>query len=202
MATGIYHQNRLLGTIEADSGGLVVPAASLGSGPITLRAVALGPRPAEKFAVSIPLELVVKNSPYLPDVKRPPVGLKRGLAVRANGRPAKIVKSTWDPQWLADVVTKAGEPYTIESFFDASRKEVYQFHARHDGWMQLVVDGKVMYASRRDNAKAVSVVPVPLLEGKHRLEIRGTAGAERTLDLRFGGPGMRRVTANHFWYKP
>ena len=40
-------------------------------------------------------------------------------------------------------------------------------------------------------------VPVPLAPGRHAVKIEGRANASR-LDVRFGGPGSRRLDGAHF----
>jgi hypothetical protein len=55
----LYNNGRVLGKIKGDKGELAVNSAALGSGPITLRAIALGKGGASTHVLATPIELTI-----------------------------------------------------------------------------------------------------------------------------------------------
>jgi hypothetical protein len=58
MAIYFYNNGRVLGQAN-DKGSLVVNSAALGSGPVTIRAIGIGGKGAEKHVLAAPLELTI-----------------------------------------------------------------------------------------------------------------------------------------------
>jgi hypothetical protein len=91
---------------------------------------------------------------------------------------------------LQEAKVPVGGVYTIEAYFDAVKDDLYQFQIFTDGKAAMTVDGTPIGESA-ENAWAFH--PVALAKGKHKLEVKGTAGPGRELTIRFGGPGSRDI---------
>ena len=59
LAIYFYNNGRVLGEVKGDKGELAVNSAALGSGPVTLRAIALGKGGAETHVLAAPIELTI-----------------------------------------------------------------------------------------------------------------------------------------------
>ena len=116
-----------------------------------------------------------------------------GFTVTPEGGKPAIVASAKD-NWLHDAGIASGKKFTVEGSFTVAATDVYQFQLRGAAGLRLFVDGKAQDWPR---GSEWWFVPVHLAAGRHTVRIEGTATAEK-LDIRFGGPGSRRLDGARF----
>ncbi|MEO6788667.1 MAG: hypothetical protein ABI318_21305, partial [Chthoniobacteraceae bacterium] len=164
----------------------------LGQGPVRLRPVAIVAD--SKQILGEPISVRVK--PPAP-LQPPPLYSHHvyadGFTVKAAGGKAAIVAGAKD-NWLRDAGVASGQKFTVEGWFTVAATDVYQFQLHGGTGLRLFVDGK-----EQDWPHGTEwwFVPVHLGAGRHAVRIEGTAAADK-LDVRFGGPGSRRLEGTRF----
>lgn len=187
---------RTLARAAGDKATLSIDPRVLGQGPVKLVAVALREGAGPKQVVGKPLELTITPpAPSRPQLIPTGRTLVDELELRVGSRAPVGVKRA-DGDWLTKAGVKEGEDFAVEGWFEVPEDDVYQFQIRGSAEIQaLVVDGVIQTWPR---GKAWWFVPVNLAKGLHRVNISGTGSAQTTLDVRFGGPGARKLDGSKF----
>ena len=111
-----------------------------------------------------------------------------------NSAGKKSVVQKADGDWLKNAGVQDGEAFTVEAWFNVATTEVYQFQLRGAADLRISVDGQTQSWPR---GTEWWFVPVHLEAGRHSVRIEGKANGEK-LDIRFGGPGSRRLDGTRF----
>ncbi|MCE9603372.1 MAG: hypothetical protein K8U03_00545 [Planctomycetia bacterium] len=179
--------------IDATSRRIRLDPRLLGSGPVTLQAYAVSQAGPIASFVSPPLELEIEGNEPLP--KFPFSGeekLESGAALTRGEKPATVITSATFDDCLREAGVDPGEKFTIDGFFEVEEDGTYQFHVRHGMRLSLAVDDRPLYGTDAKHA-TLDNVPVALKAGRHKLQLRGTAGGDLRLDIRFGLRGVQRM---------
>ena len=198
----ITHNDRIVATIEGESGSAKVDPAMLGPGQLTLYAEAYFDTPEhliDKPVVSKPHQLQINYAPALPPIDPPRGQLKGGLKVTSNGKNYHInlpVKSR-------DVISKLGipadRPYSVEAYFIVDEDDLYQLQLQTPGRIAAVeIDfGK----SQKIGSSAVwQFMPLHLKRGVHHIKINVTGPGPASFNLRFGNRGTQHFGGDRFQY--
>jgi hypothetical protein len=186
-----YHDVDEVARIEGSTGSAKFDPRILGQGTVRIQPVAH--LPDGKTVLGEPLAIRVTPPAFL----QPLSSYSRqvyagGFTVKGVGKSAIVQKATDD--WLKGAGIATGEAFTIEGWFTVPAADTYQFQLRGAACLRLTVDGKPQDWPR---GSEWWFVPVPLGAGRHVVRIEGTATTER-LDIRFGGPGSRRLDGTRF----
>ncbi len=178
--------------IEGESGVAKIDPRVLGQGTVRLHTVAvLGDA---KHVTGEPITVKIKPPAALP----PPPAYSRKpyadgfMVTNSEGKKMIVQKATDD--WLKTAGVKDGETFTVEAWFLTATDDVYQFQLHGASALRLSVDGQ---PQNWPHGSEWWFVPVHLAPGRHAVKIEGRANANR-LDVRFGGPGSRRLDGAHF----
>ena len=158
----------------------------LGQGPVRLQPVAIFETRqllAEPIQVRIkpPAPLATPAS-YLRNV------YAEGFTITGpDKKKTVIIKGTDD--CLATAGVRTGQVFTLDAWFNTDSTDVYQFQLRGAIDLKISIDGQPQTWPK---GKEWWFVPVHLASGRHAVRIEGrSVGAK--LDVRFGGPGSRRL---------
>jgi hypothetical protein len=188
----VYHNSRLLGTLDGDGGRLRIEPRALGHGPVTLRAVARFPGSLRQELSSTPLHLNVE--PNRPKSGRPATNaaqLRPGLQLRAGRGPTVPIQRTSRYIWLKEAGVEAGQDFSYGGYFEIAAEDVYQFQVRHIGALQIEVDGATVYTGTEAERWQQEYIPLSLGPGLHTLRVSGnSARSVPNVDLRFGNTGV------------
>lgn len=193
----IFQASRAIARAEGNTAA--VDSRVLGFGEVRLQAIATDSA-GKALASSPPLEVTVGTTTALPAIVVPRGRqLLPGLELTlASGRRV-AVKDTSAYDWLEKSGVGANEKYKLSGYFEAPKKDIYQFILNYMGELTLSVDGRVIYrGSGPDGNNPWHYVPVTLAPGSHLLEISGATKSYRRLQLRFGGPGAWLVGERQF----
>jgi len=194
-ATAIrFLQNgREVGAIAGAEGTVEIDARRLGLGPVRVDVVAtLTP---DSTVVGRPVDLEVVPETALPAAKGVEFDkLAKGFLLSPEGGEPVAVEPAKDGNILAKGNLKKDQKFELEAYFTVPADEVYQFQAVKGGEVVLAVDSKTIGTAGATWAE----MPVSLAAGAHLVRITGTYGNSPWMDLRFGGPGAFRVTADRF----
>ncbi len=193
-----FHNARIVGKIDGEKGEASIEARQLGSGPVTLQAVAYLRSRVGEQVFSKPIRIAVKPAEALAALPAP-VGsnLLRGLLLKPGaGKPVPI-QETRDPNWLSAAGVKPHEAYRLEGYFQVPVDDLYQFQMRYTGELSLQVDQNELHASEDGNNEPVDL-PVNLAAGLHHLRVSGRAGSSVQLRIRFGGQGTQSLSGTVF----
>ncbi|MEO6741812.1 MAG: hypothetical protein ABIP20_16325 [Chthoniobacteraceae bacterium] len=173
--------------IEGDSGTATIDPRVLGQGPIRIQPVAIFGE--AKQVLGEPITVRIKPPPALP----PPSSYARmpyanGFTITGSGGKKTVVQKAAD-DWLQTAGIRSDETFTLEAWFSAPATDVYQFQLRGAANLRLSVDGR---PQAWPHGSGWTFIPVHLAGGRHSVRIEGKASAEK-LDVRFGGPGSRRL---------
>jgi uncharacterized protein (TIGR03790 family) len=196
----VLNNTRLVGSLESEGGGLSIDTKQLGTGVTTLHAMAIGPA-GNLIAQSAPFDLIVSPTAALPAAPAP-AGTQPGLKITPSGGKAFAVRDTANNKWLADAGVQPDQGYTLQAMFQVPADDVYQFQIRHQGGLSLDVDGHSLYESTAETERTYQYLPATLAKGWHRLTIVAQGSRDTKLEVRFGGPGLRRIGAPEFVHVP
>ena len=178
--------------IEGDSGTATIDPRVLGQGPVRIQPVALVGD--SKQVLGEPITVRIKPPPALvPPSSNSRMPHADGFMITGpDGKKTIIQKSTDD--WLQNAGVRSGDAFTLTAAFRISMPDVYQFQLRGAANLRITVDGK---EQSWPHGSEWRFVPVHLAEGRHSVRIEGKATGEK-LDVRFGGPGSRRLDGSVF----
>lgn len=196
----VVQNGRPLGVISGEEGELAVNPRTLGLGPVSIQALAVGTQGTRERAVSPPTEIVVEPPKAMPALKDAPQNLAAGLAFKLPSGKIVTVQDTRDAAWPALAGLEQNQPFVGQAFFDVAAEDVYQFQVWHYGQMKLNVDGVSLYDGQQGNFKQ-KFLPVALAPGRHRLSFSGRAGSEVKLRILFGGPGALSLNGKTFQHQ-
>jgi hypothetical protein len=162
----------------------------LGLGPVSLQAAAVAGS-GQSNRVSAPLEFEILSNEPLPSFQIPGGALfKPGMLLTQEQGEPRPVFATVPEKWLTELGITPNEVFSITGFFNVDRDCEFQFQLRHAMQVAVLVDDRPLYEAK--NAERVTdYIPVALKAGLHKLEIRGRAGEDMRLDIRYGYAGMR-----------
>lgn len=193
----IWHCGRVIKTLEGEKGECEIPSMHLGIGPVRLDAVAQ----VQSAPVTLPpVNFDVVAPKPLPAIAVQPTDgetfLDGPTLTADNIGPVEVLDMRRRPA-LQEAKVPVGGAYKIEAYFDVPADDLCQFQVWTDGPLALQVDGKPVAQA---TSKGWTFMPVSLAKGKHQMTVRGTAGPERTLEIRFGPPGTRSIGKRcHNW---
>jgi len=193
----VVQNGRPLGVISGEEGELAVNPRTLGLGPVSIQALAVGTPGSRERVVSAPAEIVVEPPKALPPLKDAPQKLGAGLAFKLPSGKVLTVQDTRDVAWPALAGLEQNQPFVGQAYFDVATEDVYQFQVWHYGQFKLSVDGVSLYDGQQGNFKQ-KFLPVALAPGRHRLSFSGRAGSEVRLRILFGGPGALSLNGKMF----
>lgn len=193
----VVQNGRPLGVISGEEGELAVNPRTLGLGPVSVQALAVGTPGTRERVVSAPADIVVEPPKAMPALKDAPQKLGAGLAFKLPSGKVVTVQDTRDVAWPALAGLEQNQPFVGQAFFDVATEDVYQFQVWHYGQFKLSVDGVSLYDGQQGNFKQ-KFLPVALAPGRHRLSFSGRAGSEVRLRILFGGPGALSLNGKTF----
>jgi hypothetical protein len=200
-AAVVRHGTRVLGKVAGPAGTLSIDPQSLGAGPVTIDALAIGPD-GSPICRSRPCELLIETAAPLEGFELPrDTVLVPGFKVTPAGGESKLLQATASNDWLTQVGVLPGQAFTLSGLLTPVRDELYQFQLSHTGALSLEVDDRLLYQTVASNLE-LHYVPVVLARGFHRLRIQGTAGNVVKLDLRYGTQGVRHVDGHMLQHVP
>jgi hypothetical protein len=184
---------RTLGKILGPSGALSIDPQVLGSGPVELRAVAIGAQGMLSNVASSPLALNVEPGSALPGRELSPGDVLRpGFELEVEGQPPAIIERMAGESWLVQRGVKAGQSFKLQGVYTVVEDAVYQLQVRHFGSLVMEFDDTVVYDVRDDRGEQ-HYIPVVLGTGHHRLKVHGSMGSVVVLDLRIGNRGLPQI---------
>ncbi len=178
--------------IEGESGTARIDPRMLGQGPVRIQPLAVLSETKQILGELIAVRI------------KPPAALPaRAAAARlvcadgftvtnSGGKKSTVQKA--DGDWLKNAGVQDGEAFSVEAWFNVAATDVYQFQLRGAADLRISVDGQVQ---SWPHGTEWWFVPVHLEAGRHTVRIEGRANGEK-LDVRFGGPGSRRLDGAHF----
>jgi hypothetical protein len=117
---------------------------------------------------------------------------KPGMKLTQDEGEPRVLMDMLPDRWLEDSGVAAGESFAASGLFSVDRDGEFQFQLRHAMKATVLVDDLVVYDAE-NKERALDYVPLVLRHGLHKLELRGTTGEDRHLDVRFGYAGCRRL---------
>ena len=177
--------------IEGASGTVQIDPRVLGQGPVRIQPVAI--YSDKKQVLGEPISVRIKPPPAL----APPSAYAKklvadGFTVTHGGQHTVVQKAA--DHWLRDAGVQPGEDFAIEAWFTVPSSDVYQFQLRGAANLRISVDSQ---PQAWPHGSEWWFVPVHLGAGRHAVRIEGKATTEK-LDIRFGGPGSRRIDGTRF----
>ena len=188
-----FHDVDEVARIEGADGTAQIDPRILGQGPVRIQPVAI----LHDLKQILGEPVVLRVGP--PAALQPASASSRivfadGFKVTpAGGKPAIVQDSTAD--WLAKAGVGENAEFTVEGWFKIAAAEVCQFQLRGPANLRLLVDGQPQGWPRGGEWW---FVPVHLAPGRHLLRIEGKASGAPHLEVRFGGPGTRRIDGARF----
>ena len=178
--------------IEGDSGTATIDPRVLGQGPVRIQPVALIGDSKQVLGETISVR--IKPPPALvPPSSNSRLPYSDGFTITSpDGKKTTIQKATDD--WLQNAGVRTGDAFTLNAGFNITADDIYQFQLRGAANLRITVDGQVQ---SWPHGTEWWFVPVHLAAGRHTLRIEGKATGEK-LDVRFGGPGSRRLDGATF----
>ncbi len=197
----LVHHDRVVATIEGDTGTLELDLARLGPGTVTLQAVAVEDGTPPKLVHGEPWTVVaIPPRPRPPIVHRQPDTWKPGLLLSVNdGRPPAVVDDLRPGDWLENLKLPENAAFVLSGRFEIEATELYQFQWRGDADVRVEVDGQVL---GQTEANTWAYAPIALREGFHEVLIHGTATKNPKLTVRFGRSGTRSLDQGRFICQP
>jgi len=194
-AIAFFHNLDEVARIESASGTATIDPRVLGQGPVRIQPVAfigdskqvLGEPISVRIKPPIAIPPAAPNSPQL---------YADGFTITGKGGRKTIVQKAAD-DWLQTAGVAKGDAFALEGSFNITGPDVYQFQLRGAANLRLSVDG---LAQSWPHASEWWFVPVHMAAGRHSLRIEGKATGEQ-LDVRFGGPGSRRLDGAVFQHR-
>jgi hypothetical protein len=187
-----FHNADEVARIEGASGTARIDPRILGQGPVSLQSAAIFADARKVFGERITVR--IKPPAALP---APAVNSRRvyadGFVVKSGSGKETIVANAKD-NWLQNAGVASGQKFSVEGWFSVAATDVYQFQLRGAAGVRLFVDGK---PQDWPHGSEWWFVPVHLGAGRHTVRIEGTATVEK-FDVRFGGPGSRRLDGARF----
>ncbi len=188
----LFHNADEVARIEGGAGSVRIDPRILGQGPSRLQPVVV--LSETRQILTEPIAVRVNPPPAL----AAPSSLARqvyadGFTVKTAAGKKTVVQKA-DGNWLAGAGVAAGEKFTVEGWFRVPSAEVYQFQLKGGAALRLSVDGK---PQDWPHGTGWWFVPVHLAAGRHLVKIEGVATAA-PLDIRFGGPGSRKLEGTRF----
>lgn len=176
-----------------------IPAAVLGQGKVELVPLALFTTPDVVKVQGDPIPLSIEPAPLLPAAAASAVpALEPGLVLQGTAA-GRSEPQSWPLEdvrgrWLHELGLAPDAPWELTGWVDAS-EGVHQLYADGNLDVELLVDGVRIGASAPNRW---TLHPVPLAAGRHRIQVRGKAGSQPHLDLRFGRVGFKGFSAADF----
>ncbi len=178
--------------LEGPAGTVKIDAKILGQGPVRIQPVAI--LSETKQILGEPLTVRIKPPPAL---AAPAVNSRRayadGFVVTTAGGKRTVVQKAAE-NWLREAGVASGEAFTLDAYFAVTTTDVYQFQLHGASGVRVSVDGQ---PQDWPHGSEWFFLPVNLAAGRHSLRIDGKA-TDAKFDVRFGGPGSRRLDGAHF----
>jgi uncharacterized protein (TIGR03790 family) len=193
----VVQNGRPLGVITGEEGDLAVDPRTLGLGPVSIQALAVGTPGTRERVVSAPAQIAIEPAKAIPPLAGAPQKLGAGFAFKLPSGKIVTVQDTRDPAWPALLGLEQNQPFVGQAYFDVATEDVYQFQVWHYGQLKLNVDGVSLYDGQQGNFRQ-KFLPVALAAGRHRLSFSGRAGSEVRLRILFGGPGALSLNGKTF----
>jgi hypothetical protein len=192
-----FHDLDEVARITGASGSVTIDPRILGQGPVRIQPVAT--LAESKQILGEPVTLRINPpAPLQPTSASSRLVLANGFTVTpAGGKPA-IVQDSTAGDWLQKAGVAENDSFAIEGWFKAAAAEVYQFQLRGPTTLRLWVDGKPQEWPR---GSEWWFIPVHLAPGRHLLHIEAKASGAPQLEVRFGGPGTRRLDGARFQHR-
>jgi hypothetical protein len=194
----LRHCGRVIGTVQGTQGDCEINTSQLGIGPARLDAVAtvdgkqvataplwvdvVSPKPMSAITVAVPPGQALVDGPMLTGKEFAP-----SLVLDMKRRDA-----------LVEARIPVGAQYAMDAYFNVGADDLCQFQVWTDGELMLTVDGRLL---SHVTLHGWTFVPISLAQGLHVMNVRGTAGPQRELEIRFGPPGTRRIGARCHAYE-
>ena len=194
-ASGIafFHNLRALGQVQGADGKITVDPRTLGQGNVRILAVAIYPDKKETWAAPVVLNI---TPPKLIPASARAAGqvLQPGFRIVPLGMSAVVVQESGG-DWLAKAGVQRDGEFAVEAWVDVASDDTFQFQLLGPEKLSISVDGQPLDWPR---GGAWWYVPAPLAKGLHRIRIEGKASGDPRLDIRFGGPGTRKLNGATF----
>lgn len=173
----------------------------LGLGPVTLQAAAIAPA-GQSNRVSSPLEFEILPNEPLASYQIPGGALfKPGMLLTQEQGEPRPVFATVPEKWLTELGITPNEVFAMTGFFTVDRDCEFQFQLRHAMQVAVLVDDRPLYEAK-NGERVTDYIPIALKSGLHKLEIRGRAGEDIRLDIRYGYAGLRNLRPSALTHIP
>jgi hypothetical protein len=198
----IKNNSLIVGQIDGAKGVITIDLRVLGAGPARLKPLALFKAEPGKEVYGKPLDINVIPPKALPPLNPQNIGeLKTGFIIKAKDK-AQIVAEKIDNALLDKAEIHNETEFSIKGFFDVDKDDIYQFQFN-------ISDLKIKSLKIDDNEidwpalqnSTWWFAPVNLGKGIHKLEIDAVTGKNRNIDIRFGGPGSKKLNGQKFKHR-
>jgi len=184
---------RRLATLQRNEGEFTLDPRTLGRGPVTLEAVAIGKAGTSGNLISDGIEIDVEPNDPAPTYAVPAgAAFRPGMILVTGAGKQRIVTSMAEPDWLEALGVAAGDTFRQTGFFTVDEDGVYQFRLTHNLDVALAVDDGPIGRFERMTSEN-DYAAVALRRGLHKIELQVTTRAEPRLDVRFGLRGTKRL---------
>jgi hypothetical protein len=189
-----FHNLDEVARIDSASGTAIIDPRMLGQGPVRIQPVALVGDSRQVLGEAISVR--IKPPAAMPASAPNSAHLySDGFTITRVGGKKTIVQKADD--WLQNAGVAKGDAFTLDASFNIAVTDVYQFQLRGAADLRVSLDGQ---AQTWPHGYEWWFVPVHLAAGRHTVRIEGKATAEK-FDVRFGGPGSRRLDGAVFQHK-
>lgn len=195
----LRHHAETIGGQPGPEATFTLPASVLGQGKVELVPLALFTTPDVVKVQGDPIPLSIEPAPLLPAIAAgevPP--LEPGLVLEGTAA-GRSEPQSWPLEdvrgrWLHDLGLAPDAPWELTGWVDAG-EGVHQLYVDGNLDVELLVDG---VSIGRSAPNRWTLHPVPLAAGRHRIQVRGKAGSQPHLDLRFGRVGFKGLSSAEF----
>lgn len=200
----LSHNGREVGRVSGERGTVTIDPKTLGAGPVRLQPFARVSDGSEPRTVGgAPLLVTIVPPAALAAVELPAgKTLADGLLLTVAGQAPRVLSKLEGKLLGNEAKGTEALPFTIENWFGVDETGVYQFLIHGTASVDALLVDDVPCAWPASAAGGWRFVPVHLAKGLHRVACQGKAGTEAVLDVRFGGPGTRRLAAPRFQHLP
>lgn len=184
--------------INCGKGETSFPAASLGQGISTIQPVAVVKSgEASRLVTGAPFSIAVIPPEALEpqNIGREFDSLPEGFVIISqDGKKTVIADKKSDCFESAEI--KVGEKFKLQAVFAVPTDDVYQFQVNgNTGIERIAVDGEKLEWTGKGSW---FFYPVNLKKGVHKFDFEGSRLGEKPLDIRFGGPGTKKLSPKNF----
>lgn len=203
----IYHNKKRIASMRGASGTVSVDPKSLGLGPVTLEALALGSGGPSSHVLARPLQIEVYPGEPLPGFE-PPRNKSPGWVFESDSGARGVVNDFSSGDWIKKAGGGTNEGFRLRGALTITTQDVYQFHFQHRGHLTLKVDDRLLLDSdsAQKDQRGMNIVPVNLATGSHQVEIKLSPTPQTRLKMQFGpqtgfnGAGVRSIRGRQFWH--